>query len=63
MTELAQRCDVHVLPYDHAALAHVLASVPFYRRAVMARGALRGLDADTAQPGVLNLLVTRAGAR
>ena len=28
----------------------------------MPRGALRGLDADTAQPGVLNLLVTSAGA-
>jgi uncharacterized protein len=60
MTELAGRCDVLVLPYDHAGLARVL-SVPFYRRAVMQREALRGLDADTAQPGVLNLLVTRAG--
>ncbi len=62
MTDLARRCDVHVLPWDHASLARVLASVPFYRRAIMPRGALRGLDADTAQPGVLNLLVTSAGA-
>jgi uncharacterized protein len=62
MSELAARADIHVLPWDHAALARVLAAVPFYRRAVMKRGAIRGLDADTAQPGVLNLLVTRANA-
>ncbi len=62
MTELAQRAAIHVLPWDHAGLSQVLASVPFYRRAVMRQGALPGLDADTAQPGVLNLLVTRAAA-
>ncbi|HUK61543.1 MAG TPA: TAXI family TRAP transporter solute-binding subunit [Stellaceae bacterium] len=61
MTELSERCAIRVLPWDHAGLVHVLASVPFYRRATMPRGALRGLDADTAQPGVLNLLVTSAG--
>ena len=58
MSDLAGRCDIHVLPWDHASLERVLAAVPFYRRAVMKRGALPGLDADTAQPGVLNLLVT-----
>lgn len=62
MSELAQRCEIHVLPWDHASLERVLGAVPFYRRAVMKRGALPGLGADTAQPGVLNLLVTGARA-
>jgi hypothetical protein len=58
MTELARRTAVRVLRYDAAALGRLLAAVPHYGRAVMRRGDLPGLDADTAQPGVLNLLVT-----
>jgi len=57
MTELSERGDIRVLPYPPDALARVLAAVPYYRRATMRKGALRGLERDSAQPGVLNLLV------
>jgi uncharacterized protein len=61
MTELARRTPVRVLAYDDAALGRLLAAVPHYDRAVMRRGDLPGLDADLAQPGVLNLLVAAPG--
>ena len=38
----------------------VLGAVSFYRRAVMRKGAFRGLDADVAQPAVVNILATHA---
>ena len=57
MTELSARAAIRVLPYDAGQLEHVLAKVPYYRRAVMRKGALRGLEHDIAQIGVLNLLV------
>jgi TRAP-type uncharacterized transport system substrate-binding protein len=38
----------------------VLGAVPFYRRTVMRKGAIRGLDADVAQAAVVNVLVTHA---
>ncbi len=60
MTELSARILIRVLPYDAGLLERVLAAVPYYRRAVMPRGAIRGLDRDLAQAGVLNLLVTHA---
>ena len=60
MTNLSQRIAVKVLPYDPGALDNVLAVGPHYRRTIMRKGAFRGLDADTAQIAVLNLLVTHA---
>jgi uncharacterized protein len=60
MTELSERVAVRVLPYGAGELERVRDAVPYYRRAVMRRGALRGLDADVAQIGVLNLLVAHA---
>ena len=38
----------------------MLRAVPFYRRTVMRKGAIRGLDADVAQAAVVNVLVTHA---
>ncbi len=38
----------------------LLGAVSFYRRVVMRKGALRGLDADVAQPAVVNILATHA---
>jgi TRAP transporter TAXI family solute receptor len=58
MTELSERIDVRVLPYAPGQLDALLAAVPYYRRTVMRAGALRGLDADVAQPAVVNVLAT-----
>jgi uncharacterized protein len=62
MTALSERTSLRVLPYAAGQLERVLAAVPYYRRAVMWRGSLRGLESDVAQPGVLNVLVTHARA-
>jgi TRAP transporter TAXI family solute receptor len=58
MTALAQRIALRVLPYAAGDLETVLRAVPYYRRAVMRKGAIRGLDADLAQLAVVNVLVT-----
>lgn len=60
MTALAQRADIRVLPYGAGELDALLRAVPFYRRAVMRKGAIRGLDADVEQAAVVNVLVTHA---
>ena len=60
MTALAGRCDVRVLPYGAGELDALLRAVPFYRRTVMRKGAIRGLDADVEQAAVVNVLVTHA---
>lgn len=58
MTDLSQRADIRVLDHGPGNLDRLIAAVPFYRPVVMASGTLRGLHADTAQVGVLNVLVT-----
>jgi TRAP transporter TAXI family solute receptor len=58
MTALAARVLLRVLPYAPADLDTVLRAVPFYRRTVMRKCAIRGLDADVAQAAVVNVLVT-----
>jgi hypothetical protein len=58
MTALAARVLLRVLPYAAADLDAVLRAVPFYRRTVMRKGAIRGLEADVAQAAVVNVLVT-----
>lgn len=58
MTALSDQCDIRVLPYAPGQLEKLLGAVSFYRRVVMPKGALRGLDADVAQPGVVNILAT-----
>ena len=60
MTELCARTPIKVLPYADGTLDALLAAVPYYRRTVMRKGALRGLDADVDQPAVVNVLVTHA---
>ena len=60
MTALAARVLLRVLPYAATDLDAVLRAVPFYRRTVMRKGAIRGLDADAAQAAVVNVLVTHA---
>jgi TRAP transporter TAXI family solute receptor len=60
MTALAERIAVRVLPYAPGDLEKVLRAVPFYRRTVMRKNAIRGLEADVAQAAVVNVLVTHA---
>jgi TRAP transporter TAXI family solute receptor len=60
MTALAARVLLRVLPYAPADLDTALRAVPFYRRTMMRKGAIRGLDADVAQAAVVNVLVTHA---
>ncbi len=62
MTALDQSTALRVIEHDEKQLERLLAGVPFYRRAIMAKGQLRALEADSAQPGVLNVLVCHAGA-
>jgi uncharacterized protein len=58
MTELSERLALRVLTYRAGELEAVLRSVPFYRRVVMRRGAIRGLATDLPQLGVVNVLAT-----
>ena len=60
MTALAERIDVRALPYGPDDLEKLLRIVPFYRRTVMRKGAIRGLAADVPQAAVVNVLVTHA---
>jgi uncharacterized protein len=60
MTELSQRIGIRVLPYASGQLDTLLNAVPYYRRTTMRASALRGLDADVAQPAVVNVLATHA---
>lgn len=62
MSALDARLPLRVLGYGPGQLETVLGKVPFYRRALMRRGALQALGADSAQPGVLNVLVCHARA-
>jgi TRAP transporter TAXI family solute receptor len=63
MTELARRIDVRVLAFAEGELARVLERNEAYRRTLMPKGAIRGLDADIAQPAVVNVLVCHARAQ
>jgi TRAP transporter TAXI family solute receptor len=58
MSELAERVALRVISYAPGQLETVLQAVPYYRRTVMRKGDIRGLEADTPQVGVLNVLVT-----
>jgi uncharacterized protein len=60
MTTLAERIPVRVLSFAPADLEKLLRAVTFYRRTIMPEGAIRGLDADLAQPAVVNVLVSHS---
>jgi uncharacterized protein len=60
MTELSERIAVRVLPYAAGDLDRLMRAVSFYRPVTMRKGAIRGLDADVAQPAVVNILATHA---
>lgn len=58
MTNLAGRVGLRILPYEQDELEKVMQAVPYYRRTVMRKGAIRGLDADSPQVAVVNVLVS-----
>jgi uncharacterized protein len=58
MNDLSQRADVRVIPYAPGQLERVLAAIPYYRAITMEKGVFRGVIDDTAQLGVINVLVT-----
>ena len=58
MTDLSRRADIRVLDHEPGQLDRLIGAVPFYRPVVMSSGAFRGLDTETGQAGVLNVLVT-----
>src|SRR5438309_6859704 len=60
MTELSERIAVRVLPYVAGDLDRLMRAVSFYRPVTMRKGAICGLDADVAQPAVVNILATHA---
>jgi len=60
INDLSERVLLRVLSYDPAHLDAALKAIPHDRRIMMKKGALRGLDQDLPQLGVLNLLVTHA---
>jgi uncharacterized protein len=60
MTAIDAKLPLRVLDYTPSQLDTMLSKVPFYRRTIMRKGALRALPADLAQPGVLNVLVCHA---
>ena len=60
INDLSERVLLRVLSYDPAHLDAALKAIPHDRGIMMKKGALRGLDQDLPQLGVLNLLVTHA---
>lgn len=60
MTDLSRRIGVQVLPYRPGQLEAILKAAPSYRRTVMRKGMIHGLDVDVAQVAVVNVLVTHA---
>ena len=58
MTNLARRVGLRILPYERDELEKVMQAVPYYRRTVMRKGAIRGLEADSPQVAVVNVLVS-----
>jgi TRAP transporter TAXI family solute receptor len=60
VTELAQALDINVVEYGPGQLDRVLRALPLFRRAVMPKGSLRGVECDSEQLGVFNLIATHA---
>lgn len=56
MRDISERLDVRVLDYDADDLPTVLKQVDFYRHSVMPAGFFRGIDTDTEQLAVVNIV-------
>ena len=60
MREISERFDVRVLDYAGGDLKMVLDRAAFYRPATMPKGFFRGLENDTPQLAVVNIIATHA---
>ena len=60
MTDLAARIDLAVLPYGPGQIESVMQAAPDYRTTVIRKHAIRGIEQDTAQLAVVNVLATHA---
>ena len=60
MTKLESEFDIRVLDYKPGGLEQALKLFPIYGSVTMRKGQLRGLDKDSPQLGVRNVLVTHA---
>jgi TRAP transporter TAXI family solute receptor len=58
MTQLSERADLRIVPYASGQIESILSAVGFYRRAVIERGAFRGVLEDVHQVAVVNVIVT-----
>ena len=61
-TKLAQRLPLRVLPFSSDERQRIMAAVPYYAEAVIAKGAFPGHDQDVTAPGVINILAVHANA-
>ena len=60
LTDLSQRADIRVIPFDAGQLDKLFAQVPFYRPVTIEKNAFRGVVEDITQVGVINVIVTHA---
>lgn len=56
MREISDRMDVRVLDYTGDDLAQVLEQIDFYRHSVIPKGFFRGIDTETEQLAVVNIV-------
>ena len=56
MKDTSDRMDVRVLHFDSEDLSKVLREVDFYRHSVMPAGFFRGIEQDTEQLAVVNIV-------
>ena len=56
MRDISERLEVRVLDYEPADLASILDNVDFYRPATMPTGFFRGVDRNTPQLAVVNIV-------
>ncbi|MCC2096222.1 MAG: TAXI family TRAP transporter solute-binding subunit [Hyphomicrobiales bacterium] len=62
MREISERLDVRVLDYGGDDLKTVLDKAGFYRHAIMPKGFFRGIERDTEQLAVVNIIATHERA-
>jgi TRAP transporter TAXI family solute receptor len=60
MTKLESEFEIRVLDYQQGGLEQALTMFPIYGSVTMRKGQLRGLEKDSPQLGVRNVLVTHA---
>jgi len=63
MTELSERADVRIVPYDAGQLERIASQVSFYRKVIIEKGAFRGAIEDSLQVGVVNVIVTHESVK